>query len=133
MARAIATEFEDWLGLEFARTGKFTALIVLVGIGERDVTPMCSTHVDVIGTELDWDEMTMLLAGAGVPWDGVALFVATAPGGGTLPNVAARLRLREMEEAVRDDRLHLNQGHFFDREGRRMRIDEVDDASAGHA
>jgi hypothetical protein len=128
-----STEFEDWLGAEFARTGEFTALIVLVGIGEREITPLCSTHVDVIGTEIDWAEMTVLLAGAGVPWDGAAFFVATAEDGGRLPNVAARLRLRELEAAVRADRLHLNEGHFFDRQGRRMRVDEVDDPDAGHA
>lgn len=128
-----ATGFEPWLRAEFDRTGRFTALIVLVGIGECHVTPLCSTHVDVIGTEIDWEEMTVLLAGAGVAWDGVAFFVATAPGGGPLDNVAARRHLREMEAAVRADRLHLNQGHFFDRLGRRMRIDAIDEPAAGHA
>lgn len=126
-----ATDFERWLAAELDRTGRFTALIVLVGIGERDVTPLCSTHVDVIGTEIDWEEMTALLAGAGVAWDGVAFFVATAPGGGPLDNVAARRHLREMEAAVRADRLHLNEGHVFDRLGRRLCVDEVDEPAAG--
>ena len=124
--------FEDWIAAEFGRTGEFTALVVLVAIGAREVTPLCSTHVDVVGAEIDWDEMATLLAGAGVPWDGVAFFVATAEGGGALPNVEARRRLRAMEASVRADRLHLNAGHFFDRLGRRLRIDAVDDAEAGH-
>jgi len=49
----------------------------------------------------------------------------TAPDGGPLDNPTARLRLRELESRVNGDRLVLNEGHFFDAWGRRLRIDEV--------
>ena len=117
--------FDDWLPAEFARTGPFTALIVLVRIAPPAVTPLCSTYVNVVGPEVDWQEMTVLLAGSGVAWDGAAFFVATGEGGGALPNVAARDRLRALEEAILADRLHLNRGHLFDRQGRRMQVEAI--------
>lgn len=123
--------FDDWLPAEFDRTGPFTALIVLVRVAAPEVSPLCSTYVNVVGPEVDWDEISLLLAGSGVPWDGAAFFVATGEGGGALPNVAARTRLREIEAAVAADRLQLNQGHFFDREGRRIQVEPLD--VAGHA
>lgn len=125
------TEFEAWLAQEFERTGPFTALIILLAIQPAQVTPLCSTYANVVGPEVGWDEMSLLLAGAGLSWDGVVFFVATAQGGGALPNVAARTRLREVEEAIRGDRLRLNDGHFFDRAGRRLQIEAID--AVGHA
>lgn len=118
-------DFERWIAGEFAGCGKFTALIVLVGIGETAVTPLCSTYLNVVGEEVEWGDMTVLFAGAGTSWDGAAFFPVTAPKGGPLDNPTARLRLRELEERLNADRLVLNEGHFFDRWGRRMRIDEV--------
>jgi hypothetical protein len=42
-----------------------------------------------------------------------------------LNNSAARLQLRELELQLDDDRLVLNDGHFFDKWGRRMMIEEI--------
>lgn len=119
------TDFDRWLAEEFARTGEFTALAVLVDIGETKVTPLRSTFFNVIGDEVTWGELTALFAGSGVQWDGASFFALTDEGGGPLENFAARLRLRELEERLADDRLVLNEGHFFDKWGRRLRIDEV--------
>jgi hypothetical protein len=120
------TDFEHWLAEEFAANGAFTALIVLVDISETKVTPQCSTYLNIIGTEVDWGEMTGLFAGAGVPWNGAAFFPATGPDGGPLDNPTARLRLRTLEERLSLDRLVLNDGRFFDQWGRKLKVEEVD-------
>lgn len=118
-------EFNDWIVSEFAERGAFTALVVLVEIGERSVTPLASTYLNVIGVEIDWPEIQALFAGAGVQWDGASFFPATAPDGGPLENEAARTRLREIEARVKAERLALNDGLFFDRQGRRIMVEEV--------
>ena len=120
-----AIDFEHWIAEEFATTGAFTALIVLVEIAETNVTPLCSTYLNIIGAEVDWNEMTVLFAGAGAAWNGAAFFSVTAPDGGALDNPAARLKLRALEERLNADRLVLNEGHFFDQWGRGMKVKEV--------
>src|SRR5262249_53528648 len=114
-----------WIVEEFAARGAFTVLVVLVGIGDRSVTPLSSTYLHVIGDEIDWMEITALFAGAGVSWDGASFFPVNAPGGGLLDDAAARSRLREVEARVKAERLALNEGFFFDRHGRRMMVEEV--------
>jgi hypothetical protein len=118
-----ATDFERWLGAAYAERGAFTALAVLVAIAEPEVVPLCSTYFNVIGDDIDWAQMTVLFAGSGQGWDGAAFFPVTAPDGGPLDNPTARLRLRELEQRLDADRLVLNEGHFFDKWGRRMRIE----------
>ena len=120
------TDFDRWLGQEFAGTGSFTALVVLVTIDGQTVAPLCSTYFNVIGDEIDWGEITVLFAGSGADWDGASFFPITAPDGGPLDNPNARLALRELEARVENDRLVLNEGHFFDKWGRRLKIEEVD-------
>ena len=119
------TDFEPWLAAAFD-DGAFTALIVLLRIAGPEVTPLCSTYVNVIGPEVPWGDMVVMLAGAGQEWDGVAFFPERDARGRPLDNPAARTRLRLLEQRLDDDRLVLNEGHFFDRWGRRMRIDEAD-------
>jgi hypothetical protein len=118
-------DFEPWLAREFAETGAFTALAVLVGIAETQVTPLCSTYFNVIGDDVEWSDIVVMFAGAGLEWDGAAFFPVVAADGGPLDNPTARLRLRDLEARVDDDRLVLNQGQFFDKWGRRMKIEEV--------
>jgi hypothetical protein len=120
------SDFDRWISEEFARTGAFTALVILVRIGEPSVSPLCSTYMNVIGNEVDWGEITVLFAGSGMDWDGAAFFPVTDKDGGPLDNPTARLKLREIETRVDADRLTLNEGHFFDKWGRRLRIDEVE-------
>jgi len=121
-----STDFDRWLTAEFAQTGDFTALAVLVKITETKVLPLCSTYFNVIGDETDWGEITLLFAGAGQEWDGASFFPVTSPHGGALDNPNARLRLRELESRLDDNPLVLNEGNFFDKWGRRLKVEEVD-------
>ena len=118
-------DFEHWLVREFAATGAFTAFAILVEIAGTRVTPLCSTYFNVIGDEVAWGEIVLMFSGSGRDWDGAAFFPAVAAAGGPLDNPTARLRLRALETRLDDDRLVLNEGHFFDQWGRRMRIEEV--------
>jgi hypothetical protein len=120
-----ALDFNAWIEDEFARRGAFTACVILVEIGEQSVTPLASTYFSVIGAEVDWLEIVALFTGAGMPWDGAAFFPATTPDGAPLDNATARTRLREIEARVKVERLAINQGFFFDRQGRRMMIEET--------
>jgi hypothetical protein len=120
-----ALDFDAWIVEEFAARGAFTALVVLVEIGERSVTPLSSTYLNVIGAEIDWREIVMLFAGAGVHWDGASFFPVTAPDGGPLDNKAARVGLHLIEGRVRAERLTLNEGFFFDRHGQRRTVEEI--------
>jgi hypothetical protein len=121
----VATDFEPWLAAEFAETGAFTALVILVEIGESKVIPLCSTYLNVIGDEVAWSDIVVMFAGSGADWDGAAFFPVTAPDGGPLDNPTARLKLHALEARLDDDRLVLNEGNFFDHAGRRLRIEEM--------
>jgi len=122
----LACDFDRWISAEFAKNGSFTALAVLVEIAGSKVIPLCSTYFNVVGDEVDWGEITVLFAGSGRQWDGAAFFPQRSTGGGPLDNPNARLRLRMLEERLDDNRLVLNEGHFFDKWGRRMKIEEVE-------
>ena len=122
------TDFDLWLGEEYASGSRdgFTAFAILLKIKKKDVTPQASTFMHVVGAETTWGEVTALFKGARVKWDAVVFFPRRdRTSGGPLDGVAARLLLREQEARVADDRLVINEGHFFDVWGRRMRIDEV--------
>jgi hypothetical protein len=116
------SDFKAWIDAELADRGAFTALVVLVEIGERSVTPVVSTYVTV-SVEIDWPEVVTLFAGVGIPWDGASFFPVAAPEGGPLDEVAARARLIEIERRVRSERLALNEGYFFDRHGQRIMVE----------
>ena len=125
IGEAVLTDFDQWIAEEFARSGAFTAFVVLVSIGESKVNPLCSTYFNVIGDEVDWNEIVVMFAGAGQEWDGAAFFPVVATAGGPLDNPTARLRLRDLEGRVDNDRLVLNEGHFFDKWGRRLKVEEA--------
>ena len=60
------TDFDRWIAEEYAagtRRG-FTALIILMKITKKTVAPLCSSYVHVIGEELDWGQVTTMLAGS---------------------------------------------------------------------
>jgi hypothetical protein len=120
------TDFDRWLADEFAATGAFTALVVLVAITETKVLPLCSTYLNVIGTETDWSEIVVLFAGSGQNWDGASFFPVTAPDGGPLDNPTARQRLHELESRLDANPLVLNEGNFFDKWGRRLKVEETE-------
>jgi hypothetical protein len=118
-------DFEQWLSAQFADTGPFTIFIVLVQIVGDEVVLLKSSYAHLIGDDMSWDEMCVLLDRAGAPWNGVAFFVGLGHAGGPLPDEAAARKLRDVEADVRADPLALNRGLFFDREGRHLRVDEV--------
>ena len=116
-------QFDDWIVDEFAARGAFTALVVLVEIGERSVAPLASTYLNVIGAETRWSEIVTLFASAGVAWDGASFFPMGSVGGGLLDNSTARAGLRDLDARVKAERLALNEGFFCDRGGRHIMIE----------
>lgn len=117
--------FEDWVAYEYERTRGFTALIVLVSIGNLEVLPLRSTFLHVIGDELDWLAFAEAMRGAGVKWDGVVILTLSDEDGGPVEDSKARLALRDLDKRIVEDRLVINEGHFFDKWGRRMKIEEA--------
>jgi hypothetical protein len=122
------TEFDEWLKSMVGRLGEFTVLVILADISERNVTPLCSTYFHIIGDEVDWDEITVMFAGSGQNWNGAAFFPTKADTGGPIDNPTARRRLTELEAKVVEDRMILNDGHFFDVQGRKIKIEPLADA-----
>jgi len=122
------TEFDEWLKSMVGRLGEFTVLVILADISERNVTPLCSTYFHIIGDEVDWDEITVMFAGSGQNWNGAAFFPTKADTGGPIDNPTARRRLTELEATVVEDRMILNDGHFFDVQGRKIKIEPLADA-----
>ena len=125
MSTSDALDFEPWLKASFAEAQGFTALVVLVEIGEDTVTPVASTYFHLIGDELTWTDFAGLLARAGQAWNGVVVYPTRDDDGGPVPDYLARIKLREAELKLGEDRIHLNDGAFFDNWGRRLRIEEA--------
>lgn len=125
MSTSEATDFDDWLNATFTALGPFTAFVILVAITGADVTPLCSTYFHVIGTEVDWSDMQLMLAGSGRDWQGAVFFADEGGGKGPLDNVTARVKMKGLEAQVEADRLAINKGKFFDAWGRGMTIAEV--------
>ncbi|MCZ8044070.1 MAG: hypothetical protein O9330_16495 [Beijerinckiaceae bacterium] len=122
------TDFDRWIVAEYESGDPrgFTAFVILVKVKKKDVEPLCSTFLHVIGAETDWGEITTLFAGSGMRWDAAVFFAKRDfRNKGPLDNPAARIFLLEQEAKVAEDRLSINEGHFFDAWGRRMRVDEV--------
>lgn len=117
--------FDDWIVKEYRRTGGFTALIVLVSTANLGVVPLRSTFTHVIGDELDWHQFSMLMRGAGVAWDGVFIMPVSDSKGGPIEDARAREELRALEDRVNENRMVVNEGHFFDTWGRRMKVEEA--------
>lgn len=117
--------FDDWVVDAFDRSGGFTALLVLIRIDAYSVLPLRSSYVHVIGDDIRWAELSRLLASAGVRWDGVLIAPISGEEGGPVEDVAAREALRALEKQVIEDRMTINEGHFFDAWGRRLKVEEA--------
>lgn len=128
MSTSEPTEFDEWIATMVRDHGEFTALVILTQIGERQVEPLCSTYVHVIGDEVDWNDITVMFAGSGQAWSGAAFFPTKGRNGGPIDNPTARVRLAELEAKVTENRMVLNEGHFFDALGRRIKIEPMTDA-----
>lgn len=122
------TDFDHWLAEEYAAGDPrgFTVFAILLKIKKKDVDPLCSTYMHVIGSEIDWGEITTLFTGSGVRWDGAVFFPKRdIRHNGPLDNPSARLYLLDQEVRVAEDRMVINEGFFFDAFGRRMMIEDV--------
>jgi hypothetical protein len=119
------TEFDEWFAAFHAKTGDFTMLTILTSVGERSVTPLCSTYFHIIGGEVGWEDLTVMFAGSGQAWDGAAFFPTKSASGGPIDNPTARLRLKELEAKVLEDRKILNEGYFFDAQGRQIKVEPI--------
>jgi hypothetical protein len=117
------TEFDDWLAQMVDEHDEFTVLVVLTDLGESSVTPLCSTYFHIIGDEVTWEDITVMFAGSGQDWKGAAFFPTKGRNGGPVDNPTARLRQQELEAAVMANRMVLNDGHFFDNQGRRIKVE----------
>ena len=117
--------FDAWIAAEFGRSGPFTVLVVLVAIGRLSVTPLRSSRFHVIGTELDWTDVARLLDAGGADWDAALFAPRTGADGGPLGEASARIAEKDLGDAILADRKLINAEHFFDREGRRMTVEEV--------
>lgn len=126
-AGARPTEFDTWLADMVLRHSAFTMLVILTTIGANKIVPVCSTFLHVVGDEVDWGEIKTMFESAGREWDGAAFFPTKAQEGGPIDSVTARLRLTELQAKVREDRMVLNEGHFFDTLGRRIEIEPLAD------
>jgi hypothetical protein len=123
MIPACTTDFDDWLVGTFAWVGSFTMLIVLIEIGGTSVALLASSYLHVIGNETRWVDMTNLLSGSSVPWNGAAFFQADR--GGLVDDATASRRLAELTRHLQKDRSILAHGEFFNRQGLRMKIEAI--------
>lgn len=128
MSTSERTEFDDWLASMVRQHGEFTVLVILASISERSVMPLCSTYLHVMGDEVAWEDITVMFAGSGQSWDGAAFFPTKARDGGPVDNPTARVRLAELEAKVTADRMILNEGSFFNANGRKIEIQPITDA-----
>jgi hypothetical protein len=119
------TAFERWLLETFTREGPFTLFLVLFEEAPHTIVPIASSYLHVMGTELSWDELATLLGGSGMDWHSVAVFAAKDKAGGPLPDAEARHRLASLQQAVIRDRLTVHKGELFDRQGRRLDLQEL--------
>jgi hypothetical protein len=117
-------DFDEWITEEFER-GAFTALILVLDVGEETAEPVASTYLHVIGDDIDWRAMRTLLDGAPQSWNAAAFFVSRSEKGGPVSDRLAKIRLTDIGDKVKADRLALNTGAFFNRDGRRMLIEEA--------
>lgn len=121
----MAADFDRWLESQFVASGPFTALIILVKIESTTIWPLGSSYATVIGSELSWADMRRLLDNSKLPWSGSAFFPAVSEAGGPLSDDGARQRLAEVQKRVIADHAAINEGFFFDRLGRMIRLEEI--------
>ena len=121
----MAVDFDRWIESQFAASGPFTALIILVKIESTTIWPLGSSYATVIGSDLRWAGMRRLLDTSKLPWSGTAIFPTFSEAGGPLTDEGARQRLAEVQQRVIADHAAINEGFFFDRLGRMIRLEEV--------
>jgi hypothetical protein len=100
-------------------------LIILVKIEATTIWPLGSSYATVIGSDMRWADMRCLLDGSRLPWSGAALFSVLSTAGGPLSDAEARQRLADVQKRVIADHATIEEGVFFDRLGRMIRLQAV--------
>jgi len=118
-------DFDRWFESQFAASGPFTALIILVKIDDTTIWPLGSSYATVIGSDMRWPDMRRLLDGSKLPWSGAAIFPVLSAAGGPLSDAEARRRLADVQKRVIADHATIDEGLFFDRLGRMIRLEAV--------
>jgi len=126
LSNSKGAEFESWIVEQYAATGGFTALILLLTLGGDKVNMISCSYVHVIGDEVRWRDMKSMLDASRRKWDAFVVFPESPPGGGPLIDVVAKARLQERIDEVTVNRMILNDAGFFDTRGRHIRIDPVE-------
>ena len=126
MSSSKGAEFESWIVEQYAATGGFTALILLLTLAGDKVSMISCSYVHVIGDEVRWRDMKSMLDASRRKWDAFVVFPESPPGGGPLIDVVAKARLQERIDEVTVNRMILNDAGFFDTRGRHIRIDPVE-------
>ncbi|TWS94688.1 hypothetical protein [Reyranella sp. CPCC 100927] len=121
----MSAAFDAWLRETYAATKGFTALLLLVKTDARTIWPLGSSYANVIGNELTWSEFRRLLDRSDLSWNAVAIFPAAAAAGGPLNDTEARARLKQVQDRVIANHAAVNEGVFFDRKGRPLRLDPL--------
>ena len=116
----IPTAFDHWLDATLEREGPFTMFLILFEEEPATIVPIRSSYLHVIGPDIRWDELVVLISEADTSWHSVGIFAAKAADGGPLPDVAAQRRLQTLQQAIIRDRLTVRKGELFDRLGRRL-------------
>lgn len=116
-------DLEAWFAERYAETSGFTALLLLLDIADERVSPISCAHLHVIGPDVGWRDMKTMLDASRRRWDGVAIFVEAAPGGGPVIDLVAKARLQGRIDEVTANRMVLNDAGLFDTLGRRFRVD----------
>lgn len=127
MSNSDGHDFESWIAERYAETNGFTALVLLLATSGDTITPLSSSFVHVVGTQVPWSGMKGMLDGSGRQWDAVAMFSESAPGGGPLIEVVAKARLQQRIDELSADPMQITEGSLFDRRGRAIHI-TVEDA-----
>jgi hypothetical protein len=121
----MSAAFDAWVRETYAATRGFTALLLLVRTDERTIWPLGSSYANVIGNELTWTEFRKLLDRSDLAWNAVVVFAAAADSGGPLSDEEARRRLKQAQDRVIADHAVVNEGAFFDRKGRPLKLEAV--------
>ncbi len=116
----VPTAFDRWFAATLDREGTFTMFLVLFEEAATTIVPVRSSYLHVIGPDLRWDELVVLIAETDTAWHSLGVFAAKAAAGGPLPDVEAQRRLASLQQAVIRDRLTVRKGELFDRLGRRL-------------
>ena len=125
----LPTAFDRWLADTLGREGLFTLFLILMEEAPATIVPIRSSYLHVIGPDITWADLVMLISEAESAWHSVAVFAAKAPNGGPMPDVEAQRRLASLQQAVIKDRMVVRKGELFDRGGRRLELSLLPDES----